>query len=88
MTGTQAWDSPSPRHVLKLTQYTNDERTVSSFSSDNLAPDPPTASRSFVLALLRALHLDPAGVPSRPGNREKDPNPSDAALDKDPFLQG
>jgi hypothetical protein len=88
MTGTQAWDSPSPEQIVKLTQYTSGERTHPSLSSDNLSPDPPTASRSFVLALLRALHLDPAGVPSRLGSHDKDPNPPDAALDTVPSLQG
>jgi hypothetical protein len=73
---------------MKLNPHRSTSPRSRSFSSDNFAPDPPTSSRSFVLAALRALHLDPAGVPSRSGDHEKDPKPPDAPLDTDPSLQG
>jgi hypothetical protein len=42
-----------------------------SFFVDNPRAVPPAASRSFVLAALRALHLDPANAPSRPRTYEE-----------------
>jgi hypothetical protein len=89
MTGTPDGDPPMPQLAVKLTLPFTTQRRPGSFSADNLAPDPPTASRSFVLASrLRALHLDSAGVPSRLGTHEKTQKPPDAPLDTDPSLQG